>query len=324
MLDCCFLQYIIPVALVLCYILRKWLNGGTCRSTARLDGKTVLITGANSGIGKETAVDMATRGATVIMACRDMKRSEPVLKEVRAESGSSKVFLMKLDLASLQSIREFVTAFLASYDKLHILINNAGLFSNSFKTTVDGFELNTGVNHFGHFALTNLILERIVQSVPSRIVNIASDAYKMADKSIDPEKLHLEENFVKGILGYGKSKLCNILFTSELARKLEGTGVTTYSLMPGVIGTNIFSNYEFKNKLHESIFRFFGFFLFKSLKQGAQTSIYCAVEENIENKSGLYFKDCAVKELDSYAKDAGMAKKLWEYSEEKTFVKYPL
>ena len=177
-MDCCYINYVIVAGIIIIlYLLRQWMKGTKCYNIVRLDGKAVIITGANTGIGKETAVDLAKRGAIVVMACRDMKRGEAALKEVKNRSGSSEVFLKVLNLASLTSIHEFSKSFLAEYSQLHILINNAGVFQCPFTKTEEGFEMQIGVNHFGHFALTNLLLGRIVESAPSRIINVSSKAH---------------------------------------------------------------------------------------------------------------------------------------------------
>lgn len=322
MIDYTYLKYFIGSATVIaCYLFRRWLQGGTCYSKARLDGKTVVITGANCGIGKETALDMAIRGATVVMACRDVQRSQSSLHEIREKSRNSNVFLMTLDLSSLESIRKFVDSFLSEYKQLHILINNAGVFFPFHQATSDGFEMNFGVNHLGHFALTNLLLERMVVSGAARIINVSSNAYKMC-KELKLDGINTEKDY-KGYDAYGYSKLANIMFTKELSRKLEGTNVTSYAVNPGFVLTNITRNFKFKT-WQLILFWLPQRIICKSVEQGAQTTIYCAVQEGIENQSGMYFSDCALYDVTDLAKDAGMSKKLWEFSEETTHVKFPL
>jgi len=304
---------------VVMYLLRKHANGKMCLSKTRLDGKTVVITGANTGIGKETAVDMAKRGATVIMACRDQVRGETALQDVKYRSGSATVYLMKLDLASLASIRNFSEEFLQEYDNLHILINNAGIMMCPQMKTEDGFEMQIGVNHFGHFALTNLLLSRIKMSAPSRVVNVSSKAHDGMGANIYFDDINLEKNY-NYIVAYSQSKLANILFTKELNRKLADSGVTTYSLHPGVIVTDLGRH----SLLIKVFYVLLGPLLCKSVEQGAQTTIHCAVQEGLEEKSGLYFSDCDVMESSKLSHDGGMAKKLWEVSEEMTGVQFSL
>lgn len=192
--------------------------------------KVVLITGGNSGIGKETAVDLAGRGGKVYIACRDINRSRVDLKEIKERSKSKEVHLMKLDLASIKSIRDFSKDFHEREKKLNILINNAGIMACPKSYTEDGFEMQIGVNHLGHFLLTNLLLDLLTASAPSRIIVVSSSAHKFSD--INRDDLMSEKSYNK-IKVYGQSKLANILFALELGRRLEGTNVTVNSCHPG-------------------------------------------------------------------------------------------
>ena len=289
---------------------RRYFGGGICTSQARMDGKTVLITGANTGIGKETAIDLARRGARVIMACRDMKRGEDALNDVAEKTGSSKLVLKQLDLASLASVRAFAEDINKTEPELHVLINNAGVMVPSeLQKTQDDFELQMGVNHFGHFLLTNLLIDLLKSSQPSRIVVVSSIAHRHATSSFNFENINSEKYYSKWD-AYGQSKLANILFTRELAKRLEGTGVTANSLHPGAIKTELSRHLG----TLESWFSAFLFLFFKTPTEGAQTNIYLAVSEKVEGVSGLYFADCEVKEMSSYAQDDEVAKKLWEIS----------
>ena len=291
------------------FLLKKYLSGGVCRSKARLDGKTVIITGANTGIGKETALDLAKRGARVILACRDLDKANTAANEIREASGNSGILVKKLDLASKNSIREFAEGIVKSEPKLDILINNAGIMWCPHWKTEDGFEMQFGVNHLGHFLLTNLLIDLLKRSAPSRVVNVSSYGHRMGQINFDD--LNSEKSYSR-VGAYSNSKLANILFTRELSRRLEGTGVTANSLHPGAVQT------ELGRHLGPAIIAWLltpivGMVL-KSARQGAQTSIYCAVSEELEGVSGLYFRDCAQKEPASQAKDDGAAKKLWEVS----------
>jgi len=295
----------------------KLFSGGVCTSVVRLDGKIVIITGANTGIGKETAIDLAKRGAIVIMACRNVSRGETALKEVKEQSQSDQVFLKVLDLSSLRSIREFSVEFLSEYKKLDILVNNAGIMMCPYSQTEDGLESQLGVNHFGHFALTNLLLPHLVLAGTSRIVNVSSKAHKGIN-TMNFDDIHLERNY-SPYAAYSRSKLANILFTKELHRRLSTTGVTVYALHPGVIATEL-TRYSAAAKFFFTL----GSPFMKSVKEGAQTSIYCAVEEGIEKYSGLFFSDCALSESSAASCDEEIAKKLWDVSEKLTGVQFPL
>ncbi|XP_041810503.1 dehydrogenase/reductase SDR family member 13-like [Chelmon rostratus] len=286
-----------------------------CKSSAKLDGKTAVVTGANTGIGKTTAMDLARRGARVILACRDRRRAEAAVQEIIEETGNSQVIFMQLDLASLQSVRSFADNFLRSESRLDLLINNAGLMNGG--KTEDGFGMIFGVNHLGHFLLTVLLLDRLKASGPSRVVTVASKAYTMG--KVDFNCLTTHRDLALGgsdyqlFQKYCHSKLCNVLFTYELAKRLQGTNVTCYSLHPGAIKTEIGRNTGFWWNLFLTpiIFLFF-----VDAESGAQTTLHCALEEGVEHLSGHYFTHCApLTSIESKARDNAVAKKLWELSE---------
>ncbi|KAL1271422.1 hypothetical protein QQF64_030438 [Cirrhinus molitorella] len=293
------------------FALRRWRAGGVCRSKTRLDGKTVLITGANTGIGKETAVDMAKRGARVILACRDMGRANSAADEIRKRSGNGNVVVKMLDLASLQSVRALAKDVHQTEDRLDILINNAGIMMCPPWKTEDGFEMQFGVNHLGHFLLTNLLLDLLKKSTPSRIVNVSSLAHETGKIHFDD--INLEKNY-DTLVSYRQSKLANVLFTRELAARLKGTGVTTYALHPGVIHTELGRYYFPSLPLWKRILFMPLYFVVKTPWQGAQTSIYCAVDESLKNSSGLYYSDCALKEAAPPGRDDAAARRLWDLS----------
>lgn len=303
--------------LIVC--IRLWLNGGVCTSEARLDDKTVLITGANTGIGLETAVDLAERGAKVVIACRDTTKGELALHQIKTRSGNQNVFLKKLDLASLESIRSFTKSFLNQFEALHILINNAGVMLCPYLKTEDGFESQFGVNHLGHFALTNLLLPRLVSSAPSRIINVSSLAHTFPGSTIKFDDINSEISY-NSMLAYTQSKLANVIFTKELHRKLGDSGATCYSLHPGCVCTDLY-RHVLIGKIFNSVV---GLIVGKTPEQGAQTSIYCAVQEGIENDSGKYFSDCAVARSSKQSYDIGLGKKLWDLSESMTGVTFNL
>lgn len=218
------------------------MQGGQFKKTTRIDGKVVVITGANSGIGKETAIDLARRGGKVYIACRDVKRGEDALKEIMEKSESNDVHFLQLDLASMDSIREFCKKFHELECQLHILINNAGIMACPKATTKDGFEIQLGTNHLGHFLLTNLLLDLLKAAAPSRVVVVSSILHRIG--RIKKDDLNSEKSYWKWFV-YGQSKLANILFTRELAKRLEGTKVTANCLHPGLKILEVSSRLKF-------------------------------------------------------------------------------
>ena len=227
----------IVVSLVLLQVFRLIFVVGTpCKSKEKMNGKTIVITGANTGIGKETAIDLATRGARVIIGCRDEKKAMAALKDIKQASGSDNVAFKRLDLASLASVRTFAAEILQEEERVDVLINNAGVMFTPHLLTKDGFELQFGVNHLGHFLLTMLLLDRIKDSPNSRIVNVSSIGHYGG--SLDFDDMMWEKKY-SWSFAYFRSKLANVMFTKELARRLEGTGVTVYSLHPGSINSEL-------------------------------------------------------------------------------------
>lgn len=296
------------------YIARQYFKGGEFKSTRRLDGKTVVITGANTGIGKETAIDLAKRGARVIIACRSPDRGKQALKEIQEQSNSQQVYLEKLDLASLKSVREFAEKIKKNEQRLDILINNAGVMMCPYMKTEDGFEMQIGVNHLGHFLLTNLLLDLLKKSAPSRIVNLSSLGHKKTSR-FKFENVNNEKTYNKSE-AYRQSKLANVLFTKELARRLEGTGVTTYAVHPGVVDTELLRHLIVSTQPVKSFMRPVVWLVCKTPFQGAQTSLYCAVSGDLEGVTGRYYADCVEAPSSEASKNEEDAKKLWDVSNE--------
>lgn len=276
----------------------------------KLDGKTVIVTGANTGIGKETAVDLAGRGARVILACRNVPKAQQVAEEILKKTGSSKVIVKELDLASLKSVRNFARDINETEDRLDILINNAGVMRCPYWKTEDGFEMQFGVNHLGHFLLTNLLLGLLQRSQPSRVINVSSLAHTRGKIRFDD--LQSEQDYHPG-QAYAQSKLANVLFTRELSKKLDDTDVIVTSLHPGVVKTELGRHLSLAySVLARIVFAPLVWLIFKTPWQGAQTTIHCAVSEDME--SGLYYSDCKPKEVAEQGRDDAVAKKLWEVS----------
>ncbi|XP_075840130.1 retinol dehydrogenase 14 [Microtus pennsylvanicus] len=286
-----------------------------------MHGKTVLITGANSGLGRATAAELLRLGARVIMGCRDLGRAEEAAGQLRQELGQAggqdpdatkgQLVVKELDLASLRSVRAFCQELLQEEPRLDVLINNAGIFQCPYMKTEDGFEMQFGVNHLGHFLLTNLLLGLLKSSAPSRIVVVSSKLYKYGD--INFEDLNSEQSYNKSF-SYSRSKLANILFTRELARRLEGTNVTVNVLHPGIVRTNLGRHIHIP-LLARPLFNLVSWAFFKSPLEGAQTSIYLASSPEVEGVSGKYFGDCKEEELLPKAMDESVARKLWDISE---------
>ncbi|XP_066261128.1 retinol dehydrogenase 11-like [Euwallacea similis] len=288
------------------------LRTGWCKSNVCLVGKTVIVTGANSGIGYEAAEDFAKRGARVILACRNEGKGKDAEERIKKATNNNNIIYKHLDLASLKSVRQFAEDINKTEKRLDILLNNAGSGFQDPAKSEDGFQLNMAGNYFGHFLLTNLLLDLLKQTENSRIVNVSSEAAKMVG-SIDVNKVNAfpeNERFASWEI-YGKSKACNILFTIHLAEKLKGTTVTTYSLHPGVVNTNIFKT---MSKWTRFIFIAIFKWVWKSSLEGAQTSIYCSVAKNIENLSGEHFENCHVVDRYNNLRDPDLPKKLWEVS----------
>lgn len=307
-----FIAFAAVVLLVYYFARVIFVNGVTCRSKERLEGKTAIITGGNTGIGKEVALDLARRGARVIIACRDVAKGRRAADEIERLTGNNNVTTKRLDLASFESVRNFVEKILEQEEKIHILIDNAGVMFVPYQLSKDGYELQFAVNHLGHFLLTNLLLDRIKESAPSRIVVVSSLGHLVG--SLDFKDMMWKKRY-NSQLSYCRSKLANVMFARELAKRLAGTGVTVCSLHPGTVHTEI-TRYFFSGWLvflkplaHVSMYLFT-----KTPKQGAQTTIHCAVAREVEGVSGKYWDDSAIKVPSRAARDDDGCTKLWEYS----------
>ncbi len=267
-----------------------------------------MVTGANSGIGRAMSLALAKMGATLVMVCRDARKGDEALNAVRTESKNSSVTLMFADLSSLHSVRNLVEEFKEKYQKLHVLINNAGVYLAKCSITEDGIERTFATNHLGPFLLTNLLLPVIKASAPARIINVSSSAHLRASMNFDD--LEGEKHY-NGFNAYSLSKLENILFTYELARKLEGSGVTVNCFHPGVVRTNLGRD---STGLLPLFFRAMRAFLL-SPEQGAETGVYLAASKEVENVTGKYFAKKRVTKSSSESYDEDKARKLWKISE---------
>jgi len=274
--------------------------------TSELAGRTFLVTGANTGIGRATAEGLAGRGGRVYVACRSPEKGAAAVAGIRAATGNSAVSFLPLDLADLDSVRACAAAFLARGEPLHVLVNNAGVVRTRGLTR-QGFELMFGVNHLGHFVLTNALLGCLEASAPARVVTVSSDSHYRA-RGIDWDALRRPERGITGLGGYSVSKLCNVLFSSELGRRTAGTGVTTYALHPGVVASDIWRRVPWP--VRPLIER-----RMLTVSQGAETSLYCATSPEVAADSGHFYDKCAEREPSSLATPA-LAAELWKRSEE--------
>jgi retinol dehydrogenase 12 len=273
-------------------------------------GRTFLVTGANTGIGRATAEALARQGASVYVASRSVEKGSAAVAAIKAGTGSEAVFFLPLDLADLESVRACASEFLALGEPLHVLINNAGV-GGARGVTKQGFELTFGINHLGHFALTTALLDRIVESAPSRVVTVASDAHYQA-QGIDFTALRRPARGITGLNEYAVSKLCNVLFSAELARRVAGTGVTTYALHPGVVASDIWRRVPWP--VRPLITR-----RMLSVDEGALTSLYCATSPDVADDSGLFYDKCAQRAPSAVATPE-LAAELWRRSQEWTTV----
>ena len=276
-----------------------------------VNGKICLITGANSGIGKVTALELAKMGAKVVMVCRNQSKGEAAMSEIKAKSGNKSVKLMLADLSSQRSIHRLVENFKSKYRQLHVLINNAGGIIGKRLLTEDGIEMTFAVNHLAYFLLSNLLLDELKSSTPARIVNVASVGHRVV--SLDFDNLQGELNY-SPMRMYLQSKLANILFTYELARRLEGTGVTVNCLHPGVVGTNFGSS---GSKIFSFLVKVARPFL-TGAKKGAKTSVYLASSTEVEEMTGKYFINKKAAKSSEKSYDKQVAQRLWQISAELT------
>ncbi len=278
-----------------------------------MSGKNVVITGGNTGIGKEAAVGLASNGARVVITSRNEERGRAARDEIAERSGNAAVEVMSLDLASFQSIRSFAADLRGRFDRLDVLVNNAGLILLRRRETEDGFEETFGVNHLGHFLLTDLLLDRLRESAPARVVVVSSNAHKGARRGLDFDDLQAERRY-RWMDAYNKSKLANIYFARELGRRTENAGVTVNALHPGFVrsdfgrGGDLGGVYGWGIKYLASPFAI-------SPEKGARTTIYLASSPEVDDVSGGYFYKCRPTVPSAAGQDDAAARRLWDVSE---------
>ncbi|XP_063862730.1 retinol dehydrogenase 12-like isoform X1 [Scylla paramamosain] len=304
------------VKLVVRTLWQRW--AGRCTSSRGLAGMTAIVTGASAGIGKEAAKDLAKRGARVILACRNVPKAQAVADHIISETGNKNVVVRQLDTSDLAFVRCFAKEVLQTEDAIHILVNNAGIAGKQMReVTRDGLELTMATNYYGHFLLTNLLLPRLKASAPSRIVNVSSAAHFFTWQ-INLKDLNFEKRTYSTMAAYSLSKLCNILFSAELADRLQGSGVTSNSLHPGAVSTDIIARAENSTTwwrrycLHigDILLSIFG----KDSELGAQTIIHLAVAEEVEGVTGKYFDECKVRTAHTHTHTHTHTRPFYRYS----------
>jgi NAD(P)-dependent dehydrogenase (short-subunit alcohol dehydrogenase family) len=274
-----------------------------------MNGKVCLVTGGTNGIGKSTAQALARIGATVVIVGRDAQKTSEVVQEIRAASSNPNVDSLLADLSSQQEVRRLAKDFKSKYSHLHMLLNNAGAVFMQRQISVDGVEMTFALNHLASFLLTNLLLNTIKASAPARIINVSSNAHTTG--KIEFDNLQGERNYSPRV--YENSKLANILFTMELARRLEGTGVTVNALHPGFTATGFAKN---NGKVMATLVSIFAPLVARSPEKGAETSIFLASSPSVEGMTGKYFYDSQMIAAAPQATDMVVARKLWEASTE--------
>ncbi|XP_047540392.1 retinol dehydrogenase 12-like [Vanessa atalanta] len=309
---------IIGSFLLFCFLFligfRFWLEPfkGICKCKTKLHGKIALITGGNSGIGFETAKDLARRGAKVIIASRDVEKSEEAVANIIATTGNESVEHRFLNLLKKDSIEAFAKDFNKEFHRLDILVNNAGIGTIKKQKTEDGIDKLMQINYLGPFTLTHLLLDKLIASKPSRIVNVSSYLHKMAKFDFQnlTDVFALADNtdsFYNQMVRYGNTKLCDILWTVALAKKLP-SGVTANVLHPGLVKTNIFNNF---NPHVKGVLFLIIDLLYKTPLEGAQTIIHLCVSPKLDNETGSYYMDCKKVSPSKAAEDEDLAERLW-------------
>ncbi|WP_437521848.1 SDR family oxidoreductase [Sorangium sp. So ce726] len=271
-----------------------------------MNGKVCIVTGGNTGIGKETARGLAQRGAKVVLACRDTGRGEAARDDIARSTGRKDVEVIALDLGSKASIRAFGERFRAAHERLDVLVNNAGVWQSSRGTTGDGIEATFGVNHVGTWLLTQDLLPLLKKSAPSRIVVLSSKLHYRG--RMDWEDLQFERRKYGTTAAYTQSKLANVLFTKALARRLEGTGVTVNAVHPGVVGTDLMRDYP------KLLVKLFNLFLLTP-EQGAECSLHVATAPELAGVTGEYFEKSRIKPAAEAALDEVAQERLWALTE---------
>ncbi len=284
-----------------------------------MQGKTILISGATNGIGKQSALELAKMGAQIVIIGRNKAKTEETLREIQSSSGNKDVHALIADLSSMAEVRRVADDFKKQYARLDVLLNNAGSFFSERQESVDGYEMTFALNHLSYFLLTHLLLDRLKANAPSRIVSVSSEAHMMSPLNFDD--LQSKQSYgMAGFRPYGQSKLMNVMFTYELARRLTGTGVTANALHPGAVNTGFGKNNRGLMNIAMKIFTFFAI----KVEDGAKTSVYLASSPEVEEVTGKYFDKCKQKQSSQVSYDEAAQKRLWEISEQLTGIAFPV
>ncbi|XP_063991053.1 retinol dehydrogenase 13-like isoform X2 [Diachasmimorpha longicaudata] len=304
--------YVIGLILGVITAVRNYMAGQKCPTEERIDGKTVVITGASSGMGTEIAIELARRGGHIILAVRDEKLGEAVAEKIRMIS-DAKADVRKIDLSSLKSVREFAEKL--EINEVDILINNAGIVFHPYEKTDEGYELHFVTNYLGHFLLTQLLLPKIKAAEQGRIINISAQAHSTSQIHFDD--LNLEEKFSAGE-AFGQSKLAMIMMARHMSQLLKGTNVTINAVNPGLVrGTRHMRSSPINQaRLLKLIMQPWMWLLMKSPAEGSQTAVYAAVSNSLGEKSGKYLSECEITNPSAYALDDTIAEKLYKKSME--------
>jgi len=282
-----------------------------------MNGKVCMVTGATAGIGKVTALELARKGAVVVIGCRNQEKGVQITAEIREISGNPKVDYLVADLSSQVQIRRMVSEFKEKYERLDVLVNNAGAAFLKRQLTPDGIEKTFALNHLSYFLITNLLLDMLIASAPSRIVNVSSGSH--LGKRLDFDDLQLQKRY-NPMKAYARTKLANILFTYELDRRLKGTGVTVNAVNPGRVATNIWKNV---GPIVGPLAAWLVTRNAQTPEEGAQGVIYLASSPEVEGLSAKYFRKIVEMESDPVTYDLDIARNLWEISERMTGVEKP-
>ena len=274
-----------------------------------LANKLCIVTGANSGIGKETVRAFARQGAYVVMVCRNEERAHKAKQELITDTGHNGLEVMLADLAIQHDVRELSQKITQKFDKVDVLVNNAGIIADDREETPEGIEKTLAINHLAPFLMTNLLLDHLKRAPDARVVNVSSEVHRMGANSFDIDDLQLKKNY-SPTKAYGISKLCNIMFTHELAKRTEGSSITTYSLHPGVVRTQLAENASWMMKL----FYWSGSPFMRSPKSGAETTIHLAAADDVKSQNGRYFRNKKESDPASIAYDDDLTEQLWEKS----------